>query len=283
MCFALSFLFCKVRNFSCKKYPRLECCLEKNNHRVHPDRIHSLDLVRTSPHLYPPPTPLLSSGVKKISLTVGQTDGWVSCRSYRERVARRRPWARLLNLRFSRSSRILRVPPRKRYCYNRRGVFEENRVAPRRPMAGTGRRKGLYRRPVYWVACDRWKKVSLSAASSEIPRRPWRTTSLAVPFSTAGTRSGDFFVQAVPFVRDDRRRRSSRQGKEIPQRLNEGFRIPRYFSFEWPQWVASRLDSLFVLRSIPSSFNSEKKNQTPNNNKWFCFFYYMQKKNKRED
>jgi len=127
-------------------------------------------------YLYPPSTPLLLSGIKKISLTVGQTDGWVSCLSYRERVARRRPWARLLNLRFSRSSRILRVPPRKRYCYNRRGVFEENRVAPRRPMAGTGRRKRLYRRPVYWVACDRWKKVSLSAASSEIPRRPWRTT-----------------------------------------------------------------------------------------------------------
>lgn len=41
------------------------------------------------PHLYPPLTPpLLLSGVKKISLTVGQTDGWVSCRSYTASVSR---------------------------------------------------------------------------------------------------------------------------------------------------------------------------------------------------
>lgn len=49
--------------------------LEKNNHRVHPDQVHSLDPGTYLPSsLYPlPPAGSLLSGVKKISLTVRQT------------------------------------------------------------------------------------------------------------------------------------------------------------------------------------------------------------------
>jgi len=168
----------------------------------------------------------LLSGIKKILLTVIQTvkSHVVSTASVsRDDVPERGSWTYDSLVR---SSRILRVPPRKRYCYNRRGVFEENRVAPRRPMAGTGRRKGLYRRLVYWVACDRWKKVSLSAASSEIPRRPWRTTSLAVPFSTTGSRR--LFVRAVPFVRDVVDVVPGDKVKEIPP-IKRAFQILKGF------------------------------------------------------
>lgn len=169
--------------------------------------------------------------IKKILLTVIQTvkSHVVSTASVsRDDVPERGSWTYDSLVR---SLRILRVPPRKRYCYNRQGVFEENRVATRRPMAGTGRRKGLYRRLVYWVACDRWKKVSLSAASSEIPRRPWRTMSLAIPFSTAGSRR--LFVRAVR-ARCPRR---SRDKVKKSLRLNERFKFLKV-SFKSPQWVA---------------------------------------------
>lgn len=50
-----------------------------------------------------------------------------------------------------------------RYCYNR------PRTASRCFPKGVARGLSVYRRPVYWVACDRTKKVSPVAATSEIP------------------------------------------------------------------------------------------------------------------
>lgn len=204
----------------------------------------------------------LLSGIKKILLTVIQTvkSHVVSTASVsRDDVPERGSWTYDSLVR---SSRILRVPPRKRYCYNRRGVFEENRVAPRRPMAGTGRRKGLYRRLVYWVACDRWKKVSLSAASSEIPRRPWRTTSLAVPFSTAGSRR--LFVRAVSFVRDVVDVVPGDKVKEIPP-IKRAFQILKGFvrvtSMSTSDPMMSTLSLFpskknFQLRSVSLTFST---------------------------
>lgn len=169
----------------------------------------------------------------------------------------------------------------------------ESRCPTKTNAVGTGRRTGLYRRPVYWVACDRWKKVSLSAASSEIPRRPWRTTSLAIPFSTAGTR-GRLFVRGpyrtVPFRAWCLAETCSRDEVKKFRRLNGGaLRIPRGFtrvtSMSSP---GSRcLSTLLAPRSILPSFDRKKtqENQTLGSSKGRGFVHdsFVICKNNRKD
>lgn len=171
--------------------------------------------------------------------------------------------------RFSRSSRASFVCLRAKDIVTIAGESSKRIALPHeRPMAGTGRRKGLYRRPVYWVACDRWKKVSLSAASSEIPRRPWRTASR---FRFRQPAPGGLFVRGhrVPFRSVPRAtsRTSSRGGVKKFRRSNGGaFRIPRGFtrvtSMSSPGLGARRLSSPRDQFSPPLTEKKPRKSKS---------------------
>lgn len=83
------------------------------------------------------------------------------------------PWARLLNLQrrcasFARRKILLQSP------------LEQRRVAGWRGSRRRGTKgDAVYRRPVYWVACDRSKKACPFAVTSEIP--PARTSTRGLP------------------------------------------------------------------------------------------------------